>query len=288
MNYAHLRAFHAVATEGGFTRAAVSLGVTQPTLSAQVKALEDSYGVALFDRRGRGIVATTLARQLLEITRRLFLLEEEAQELLARARDLTTGHLRVSADGPYHVVPFLATFAQRYPAVHISLAIGNSQEVLDALLHYQADVAVVADLEPDARLETILCAENRLVVFVPRQHPWARRRAIRLADLEGQPMVLRELGSMTRRLFERATTKAKVNPRVVMEIESREAVREAVAAGLGIGVVSEPEFGNDERLVSVPVADGDLVLREYVVCLRERRNLRVVAAFLDLVRKGLV
>jgi aminoethylphosphonate catabolism LysR family transcriptional regulator len=288
MNYAHLRAFHAVATEGGFTRAAVSLGVTQPTLSAQVKALEDSYGVALFDRRGRGIVATTLARQLLEITRRLFLLEEEAQELLARARDLTTGHLRVSADGPYHVVPFLATFAQRYPAVHISLAIGNSQEVLDALLHYQADVAVVADLEPDARLETILCAENRLVVFVPRQHPWARRRAIRLADLEGQPMVLRELGSMTRRLFERATTKAKVNPRVVMEIESREAVREAVAAGLGIGVVSEPEFGNDERLVSVPVADGHLVLREYVVCLRERRNLRVVAAFLDLVRKGLV
>lgn len=288
MNYAHLRAFHAVATEGGFTRAAESLGVTQPTLSAQVKALEDSYGVALFDRRGRGIVATTLARQLLEITRRLFLLEEEAQELLARARDLTTGHLRVSADGPYHVVPFLATFAQRYPAVHISLAIGNSQEVLDALLHYQADVAVVADLEPDARLETILCAENRLVVFVPRQHPWARRRAIRLADLEGQPMVLRELGSMTRRLFERATTKAKVNPRVVMEIESREAVREAVAAGLGIGVVSEPEFGNDERLVSVPVADGDLVLREYVVCLRERRNLRVVAAFLDLVRKGLV
>ena len=101
-------------------------------------------------------------------------------------------------------------------------------------------------------------------------------------------MVLRELGSMTRRLFERATTKAKVNPRVVMEIESREAVREAVAAGLGIGVVSEPEFGNDERLVSVPVADGHLVLREYVVCLRERRNLRVVAAFLDLVRKGLV
>ena len=287
MNYAHLRAFHAVATEGGFTRAAKSLGVTQPTLSAQVKALEDGYGVALFDRRGRGIVATTLGRQLLEITRRLFLLEEEAQELLARARDLTTGHLRVSADGPYHVVPFLAAFAQRYPAVHISLAIGNSQEVLDALLHYQADVAVVADLEPNLRLETILCAESRLVVFVPRQHPWARRRGIRLADLEGQPMVLRELGSMTRRLFERATAKAKIKPRVVMEIESREAVREAVAAGLGIGVVSEPEFGNDERLVSVPVADGDLVLRDYVVCLRERRNLRVVGAFLDLVRKGL-
>jgi len=285
MNYAHLRAFHAVATEGGFTRAAAALGVTQPTLSAQVKALEDGYGIALFDRRGRGIVTTTLGRQLLDVTRRLFLLEDEARELLARAHALATGHLRVSADGPYHVVPFLAAFAKRYPAVHISLAIGNSEEVLNALLHYQADVAVVAELEDDPRLETILCAENRLVVFVPRQHPWARRRGIRLADLEGQPMVLRELGSMTRRLFERATAKARVKPRVFMEIESREAVREAVAAGLGIGVVSEPEFGNDERLVSVPVMDGDLVLREYVVCLKERRKLRIVAALLDLVRQ---
>lgn len=287
MNYAHLRAFHAVANEGGFTRAADRLGVTQPTLSAQVKALEDNFGVALFDRRGRGIVATTLGRQLLDITRRLFLLEEEAQELLARARDLTTGHLRVSADGPYHVVPFLAAFAERYPAVHISLAIGNSQEVLNSLLHYQADVAVVADLEADPKLESIVCAESRLVVFVPRQHPWSRRRGIRLADLDGEPMVLREQGSMTRRIFERATARAKVKPRVIMEIESREAVREAVAAGLGIGVVSEPEFGNDERLVSVPVIDGDLILREYVVCLRERRNLRIVAALLDLVRERL-
>jgi len=285
MNHAQLRSFHAVATAGGFTRAAAALGVTQPTLSAQVKALEDGYGVALLDRRGRGIVRTTIGQQLLEVTRRMFLLEDEARELLERAHALATGHLRVSADGPYHVVPFLAAFARRYPAVHISLAIGNSEEVLSALLHYQADVAVVADLDEDPRLETILCAENRLVAFVSRQHPWARRRSIRLADLEGQPMVLREPGSMTRRLFERAIAKAKVKPRVVMEIESREAVREAVAAGLGIGVVSEPEFGNDERLVSVPVIDGDLVLREYVVCLKERRKLRIVAALLDLVRK---
>lgn len=284
MSYARLRAFHAVATEGSFTVAAQSLGVTQPTLSAQVKALEESYGVALFDRRGRGIVATTLGEQLLEITRRLFLLEEEANELLARARTLTTGHLRVGADGPYHVLPFLAAFAERHPAVHISLAIGNSEAVLESLLHYRADVAVIADIADDPRLERILCAENRLVVFVPRRHPWAGRRSIRLGDLRDQPIVLRELGSTTRRLFEHAIARAKIKTRVVMEIESREAVREAVAAGLGIGVVSEAEFGHDDRLVAVPVADADLATREYVVCLRERRNLRIVSAFLELVR----
>ena len=281
MNYASLRAFHAVASHGSFTRAAESLGVTQPTLSAQVKALEEHYGVAVFDRRGRGIAPTSLGEQLLDITRRLFLLEEEADELLSRARDLTAGHLRVAAGGPYYAVPLLAAFGARYPGVHISLSIGNSEEVLDGLLHYRADVAVISDLEPDPRLEAIPYAEHRLVVFVPRTHPWARARGIRLRDLEGQPMVLREIGSMTRRLFEQATAKAKIKPRVVMEIESREAVSEAVAAGLGIGVVSEAEFGHDERLAAVPVTDAAMLTREYVVCLKERRRLRIVSAFLD-------
>ena len=281
MTHSSLRAFHAVASEGSFTRAARSLGVTQPTLSAQVKALEQDYGVALFDRRGRGIVATTLGERLLEITRRMFLLDEEARELLAQARDLTTGHLRVGADGPYHVVPFLAGFAERYPAIHISLSIGNSEEILDSLVRYRADVAVVADIAADPRLERILCAEHRLVAFVPRQHAWARRRGVRMRDFEDQPMILRESGSKTRQLFELAVAKAKVRPRVVMEIESREAVREAVVAGLGIGVVSEAEFGHDGRLVAIPVTDAELGTREYLVCLKERRRLRIVSAFLD-------
>jgi aminoethylphosphonate catabolism LysR family transcriptional regulator len=279
MNHAYLRAFHAVAAEGSFTRAASRLGVTQPTLSAQVKALEESYGVALFDRRGRGVVATALGEALLEITRRLFLLEEEAAELLGRTRELTTGRLRIGADGPYHVVPLLAAFARRYPRIHVALSIGNSEEVLAELFRYEADIVVVADIADDPRLDRVLCAVHRLVVFVPRDHPWARRRGIRLRDLEGMPMVLREEGSKTRRVFEAAIGRAEVSPRTVMEIESREAVREAVAAGLGIGVVSEAEFGHDERLVRIPVLDAPLETREYLIALKERRKLRIVSAF---------
>jgi DNA-binding transcriptional LysR family regulator len=179
------------------------------------------------------------------------------------------------------VVPFLASFAERYPAVHISLSIGNSEEILDSLAHYRADVAVVADVEADPRLERILCAEHRLVAFVPRQHAWARRRGVRIHDFEDQPIIMREIGSKTRQLLELAMAKAKVRSRVVMEIESREAVREAVAAGLGIGVVSEAEFGHDERLIAVPITEAELGTREYLVCLRERRRLRIVSAFLD-------
>src|SRR5690349_23020297 len=107
MNHTALRAFHAVATEGSFTRAAAALRLTQPTLSAQVKALEAEYGAALFVRRARGIAPTELGTALLEVTRRLFALEEQARELLGAARELTIGQLRLGADSPFHVMPFL-------------------------------------------------------------------------------------------------------------------------------------------------------------------------------------
>lgn len=287
MNYARLKAFHAVTSEGSFTKAARLLGVSQPAVSFQVKALEEAYGVTLFDRRGRRVVPTELGSTLLGLTRRLFSVEEEVREVLAAAQELKHGRLRLGADGPYHVTRLLAAFSRRYPGLSVSLAIGNSDEVLQHLVDYRTDVAVLARLEDDPRLHAISLGRHRLVVFVRRSHPWARRNSVRLQDLEGQRMVLREVGSVTRRVFEEGLDKAGVTPRVVMEIESREAVREVVAAGLGIGVVSEAEFGGDRRLKALPVSDVRLENSEYVVCLKDRRKLRVVSAFLDIVEEFL-
>jgi aminoethylphosphonate catabolism LysR family transcriptional regulator len=286
MSHVELRAFHVVASEGSFTRAAATLRVTQPTLSMQVRALEERYGVALFDRRGRGVVPTPLGAQLLALTRRLFLVESEADELLARAHGLLTGQLRVGADGPYHVVAFLAAFRQRHPDVHVALQIGNSDDLLEQLHGYRTDVAVAADIADDERLERVPCGVHRLVLLLPRRHKWSRRRTLSIHELNDQPMVLREPGSRTRALFEAALAEAGVAVRPVMEIESREAVREAVAAGLGIGIVSEAEFGNDDRLTTVAIPDAKLEMREYVVCLKVRRRLRIVSAFFDEVMRG--
>ena len=108
MNFAQLRAFHGVAVEGSFTRAAERLNVTQPTLSGQVKDLEQTFGVKLFERRGRGVALSELGQRLLGISRQIFGLEAEAQQLLSAARALTRGRLRVGADAPYHVLPVLA------------------------------------------------------------------------------------------------------------------------------------------------------------------------------------
>ncbi len=283
MTHAQLRAFHAVATERSFTKAARALRVSQPAVTIQVKALEESCGAALLDRRGRQVVPTELGEGLLAITRRIFGLEQEADEMLAAAGELRSGHLKVGADGPYFVMELLAAFIGRYPGVRVTVAMGNSQSVVQDLVDYRADVAVLAWVGDDRRFHSIPYSRQPVVVFVPRDHEWVGRSAIRLAELEGRAMVLREVGSTTRQILERALGAAGVSPRVVMEIGSREALREAVAAGLVVGVVSRAELGGDARLWPIEIADARLESWEFVVCLKERRNLRTVKAFLSLV-----
>ena len=286
MNHAQLRAFHAVATEGSFTRAARALRVSQPAVTIQVKALEEAYGISLLHRRGHQVSLTELGHGLLEITRRVFGLEQEADELLAAARELRSGHLKVGADGPYFVMELLAAFIGRYAGVRVTVTMGNSQAVLQDLLDYRTDVAVLAHFDDDRRFHAIPYSRQPIVVFVPREHQWAKRSSVRLAELDGAPMVLRETGSTTRRIFEDALAHAGVKPRVVMEIGSREALREAVAAGLGVGIVSRAELGRDDRLCALEVAGATLESWEYVVCLKERRTLRTVHAFLELVAEN--
>ena len=282
MNHTQLRAFHAVASEGSFTRAAAALNVTQPTLSGQVKGLEERYGVRLFDRRGRKVAPTELGRELLDLTRRLFGLEAEAEHLLSAARGLSKGHLRIGADAPHHVTAPLAAFTRRYPGIQLSLTVGNSAELARDLLEHRIDVAVLANIAGEPRFFAKPLRRDRLVAFVAKSHPWARRRRLDLAELVAQRLVLREQGSATRRIFETAMARRGLAIGEALDMNSREAVRETVAAGLGVGVVSASEFGSDPRLATLQLVGEDLAMTEYLVCLAERRDTRLVDAFFRL------
>ena len=213
MRVAHLRSFYAAARYGGFTAGARQLHVSQPTVTTQVRALEAGYGVELFHRHGHRLVLSDVGQQLFGIAQRIFGLEEDAVHLLADSGTLRTGKLRVGAVGPYHVMEMIAAFRQKYPGVEVTIRIGNSEETVRGLLELQTDVAVLAQYARDARLHFVPYRSHPLLVFVPKRHRYARRASIAIEQLAGEPLVMRESGSTTRKVFDDALRKAGVVPR---------------------------------------------------------------------------
>ena len=238
MNLFQLRAFDAVAREGSFTRAAARLFISQPAVTGHIKALEEHYQITLLRRTARRVELTEEGTKLAAITRAMFGLAEEAQTMLEANRQLLTGRLEVAADGPHMVMPMLASLRARYPGITVNLRLGNAQETLAALLSEHADVAVLTEVEPRKGLHLQALSESRICALVPAGHPWATRATeVKLKELDQVIMVLREPSSITRRTFDLACTQASIHPRVLLKLDSREAVTEAVAAQLGVGVV---------------------------------------------------
>jgi aminoethylphosphonate catabolism LysR family transcriptional regulator len=281
LNFTHLRAFHAVASEGSFTRAAQILNVSQPTLSSQVKAIEEAYGLRLLDRRHRKIVPSETGRHVLEICREIFRLQDELEAVLDQNQKLQAGNLKVGADGPRHIMRVIDAFMRLHPKVAVSLTTGNAKATLDNLLAYETDVAIVALAKRhDARLHLVPFCTYPLVAFVARDHPWAVRERIALADFGRERLIIREPASMTRQILMRALAVARVRPAELIEIDNREASREAVALGMGVGVMSSTEFPSpDSRCIALAIGGHDLEITEYIACLEHRRNLRAVQEF---------
>lgn len=283
MRLTQLRSFNAVATTGSFTGAAQSLHVSQPTVTTQVGQLEALYKVELFHRTGRRVRPTELGERLLHLSRQIFSLEAEAVHVLREAGELRSGRLQVAAVGPSHVTRMLAAFNQRYPGIKVSVSTGNSQEVLQRLLDYRADVGVLAQVFRDRRFVSVPYSEHPVVIFCNAQHRFAHRRSIRTAELRGEKLILREQGSTTRKAIESALAAAKVETDVVMEVASREIIREAVLQGLGIAAVSEVEYVPGPGLHAVKISDAQVRTYAHVVCLAERRDMRIVRAFFQVI-----
>jgi LysR family transcriptional regulator, low CO2-responsive transcriptional regulator len=281
--FAHLRSFHAVAEHRGFTAGADALHISQPTVTTQVKELEERYGVELLLRKGRRVELTDTGSALFDISRRIMKLHEEADELLLSSGRLTTGQLRIAAVGPFHATDMVSRFLAKYPAIKISMMLGNSDQTLSRILELEADVAILAHVVEDARVHSVPFSTHEVVVFVNAEHPWHGRDSVRIGELEDQPLILRETGSTTRRAFESAAEKAGMKIKPFLEIGSREGVWKAVERGLGIGVVADFEFVAHPRLKTIRISDA-VVRTEYrLACLQERRESPKIRAFMKTV-----
>ncbi len=286
MRHSQLRAFHQVALLGGFSRAAEALGLTQPAVSEQVRKLEQDHDTLLFHRDRRQVRLTEAGAALLRLTRPYFEAEAQIAEHLSQSGAAVAGELRVIADAAHHVTGLLRQVRARYPQITITLRGGNTGEILDELRAYNAEIGVMGDVAPGADMDAIPLGGSEIVAFAGAGLLPPSTSALPLADLLRLPLVFRESGSKTRQKIEEEAARQGLRLVPAMVAEGREAVRELVASGAGIGFVSRAEMGADDRLHPIRIEGTALRMEETLVCLSQRRDVRLIRAVMEMARTG--
>src|SRR5271170_1329272 len=238
-----IRVFRAVAQHLNFSRAAEELLLTQPAVTQQIKALEDEYGVPLFDRSGGRIALTSAGKSLLPYANQLKEIADEAYEAVTGAAGNKGGKLALGASqtiGQYLLPNLVAAFLGENPRVAVTAISGNTDAMLEALAARRIQLAMVEGpgLRKDLHIEHFM--EDQMVLVVPASHEWADHE-ITLEEFKSAPLLMREFGSGSRRVVERALAKAglkKKDIHTTMELDSTEGLLSAVEAGLGITFVS--------------------------------------------------
>lgn len=267
------------------TAAANQLGLRQPTVSAHILRLEADYGVELFFRQGRRLELTEFGHALLEHTRRVFSAADDAHSLLMAAKTHYNGTLHLHAIGPYNITPIIKAYRATHPNVRVSVSVGDSQSITQRILNYQGDIGLVLNDISDPQIHCVPYREQTLVIFAATQHELANRCELGLADLVDQEFVMREEGSGTRKSFENFMKTAKIRIKTSVEMRSREAVREAVVQGLGLGVVADQAYLPGPDLVKLKVKGFSATTNTRLICRAERQNSPLIAGFLQTARQ---
>lgn len=276
-----IRSFHAVAKTQSFTAAAKYLQIGQPTISEQVKALEDRFAVELLYRSGRYVELTDAGRRLYEITEGIFGQEDEAVQLLQSLHSQKTGLLRIGAVSPPVVMNLTYDLMRRHPGIEFAISINSEKETLSRLYDFTIDIAILADVAPDKRLHVAHYRSYPIVAVVRDDHAWAGKTSVPLKQIQHEAVIMRESGSKTRELLENACRKQGIPIHCVMELNSREAIMHAIAEGLGIGFVSEIEYTAIPGTRAVRLRDAAVTIDYYMCALAVRKNRPLIKSVLE-------
>ncbi len=263
-----LKVFRAVATHLNFRRAAEELLLTQPAVTQQIHALEDEVGVPLFDRTGGRVRLTAAGEILLPFAEQLASLSQHALEAVASSSGNAVGELAVGAsqtNAQYILPRLLGAFQREHPKLRLRALSNNTEDVLQALAEHRIDIALIEgpSLRRDVKTQAFL--EDELLLVTPPDHPWAGKE-IDPKQLMQASLLMREIGSGSRRVVEQALTKTHIPIRqlpIVMTLDSTEGLVSGVEAGLGIAFVSQWAVRNQLALRSLAVArlQGVRILR---------------------------
>jgi DNA-binding transcriptional LysR family regulator len=288
--FRQLEVFEAIARLGSFSRAAEELFLTQPTVSMQIKKLTDTVGTPLFEQVGKKIFLTDAGRELQKTCREIFKQLANYEMKIADLKGLKRGTLKLAVvtTAEYFAPWLLGSFSQRYPGIDLSLKVSNRERVLERLADNLDDLYILG--QPPEGLDVVAepFLENPLVVIAPINHPLAKKKNIPLARVAELSFLLREPGSGTRAATERLFTEHGHRLTVVMELGSNEAIKQAIAAGLGVSALSRHAIAMDssrDRLAILDV-EGFPITRHWYVAYPRGKELSIVAKeFLDYLRQ---
>jgi len=290
MEMRHLQTFVIAAESQSFTRAAETLGLTQAAVSQHIAAIEKELTTPLFDRGPRSVVLTDTGRRVYEHARQILNLVDRILDEAGRPAPEVSGTIKIACStvpSEWLLPELLVRFRHAYPDVQESVSVSDSASAIKAVESGTAEVGLVGELPRAANLCAKSIAQDELTLVVSPDHPFADRKRIEPHELCGQPLIVRESGSGSRRCVEQALSKVGLpvtDLRISMEVNSNDAIRAAVERGVGVSFLSTRAIQReilDKRLVPVRIEGLEATRDLYLITDPQRFPSRVVRAFLD-------
>jgi len=262
--FRQLRFFNAVAKHLSFAKAAELMHVSAPAVTMQIKELEAEVGMPLFERQGRKVSLTTTGEYMLVYSRKMLALLKDAEDAAARLQRIETGSLTIGLVGTttYFIPALLNQFLKEHEGIEVKLLVGNRRELVQWLQNSEVDIAVMGKAPEELPTRAEPFAANPLVFVASPEHPLAGESGLRAEDLRQQSFIVREPGSGTRSAMESFFAQARLQPRYSMELQTNDAIKQAVMANLGLGFLSLHTIGLElqaRKLCVLPVNGAPLV-----------------------------
>jgi DNA-binding transcriptional LysR family regulator len=287
INLNQLRVFYHAARRQNLTEAARELFITQPAVTAQVKAFEEFCGMKLFKKRGRHVVLSDQGRLLLTYVEKIFECEREIQNAIEEMRELKRGILclgTTKAYARYFMPRLISGFIKRYPQIKIHLDEGSSLDMIHSLIHFKNEVAVIAKADDPDEVTFVPFSQEEMVVIAARNHPLTRRRSVAFKELASEPFIMKESGSGTRKVVNDLFGKIGCTPNVLMETSNAEFIKQLVQRGEGISILVKAAVSlelQERKLAAIPLRDQSLLLDVSIAYLKDQPLSPPARAFVD-------
>ncbi len=280
-----LRALEAVVRTGSFSAAAKELGISQPSVSNHLLALEKHYQAQLIHRNGRLAEPTELCSEVLSRVRSVLAMTEEVEQILEGRKQLQTGTIRVGYSTYQFALPVISKFMEQYPDLNIEARAMASHDLIPLLQDGNFDVAFISAKSPPAELAALKMRTEKVVAVVGIDHPLAKSEKLQWKQVSDLPLIQREKSSETRRVFEACAMAAGISLETILALGSCGSIVTAVQNGMGVGIALAGEVTESDNLVTVPIEDNGLTVSHFLVCLPEMQHIASIQAIFDIVNQ---